>query len=31
MANAKKCDGCGKFYDKRPDERSINGFFCYKH
>ena len=25
MADAKKCDRCGKFYDKCPKAKSING------
>lgn len=25
MANAKKCDRCGKFYEKNETKRKING------
>ena len=27
MANAKKCDRCGKYYDDIPKVKSINGCF----
>ena len=27
MANAKKCDRCGKYYDKNKGVKSINGCF----
>lgn len=27
MANAKKCDRCGSYYDKNKGIKSINGFF----
>lgn len=26
MANAKKCDRCGKYYDKCPNVKTINGY-----
>lgn len=27
MAKAKKCDRCGKYYDKNEGIKSINGYF----